>query len=161
MSQFSLWERDLTINVKNFTLNKPEDTVFKVSDYRGVDYYRWSVFIPDIKKLTENSLSIELNTLNCKYNIKINVNPNAYIRDLTLSHKYNDKLTCKLDIEPKSYESNIIVSTKETPVIKDISLNDLAVWHYIWVFVFWLFMVIAFWIRDMDKKWTLINKNNK
>jgi len=158
---FNLWERDLTINVKNFTLEKPENTVFKVKDHKWVDYYRWTYFLPDIKKLNNESVEVSFNTLHCNYNLSININPNNYQKNIDIAYKYNNKFKCVIDIKPDNIKDSITIQTAHMPATNEISLNDLEVWHYSWLFIFWLFLVIAVMIRHIDKKWLLLNNRWK
>ena len=158
---FNLWERDLNINVKNFTLENPENTLFKVIDHKWEDLYRWSYFLQDIKKLKDESLDLSFSTLHCNYKIKLNVNPNNYQKNIDISYKYTNSFKCALDVKPESARSTMEISQSNIAPSYNISLNDLALWHYVWAFIFWLFLVIALMIRRMDKKWLLLQNRFK
>jgi len=161
MPWFNLWERDLTINVKNFTLEKPENTVFKTSDATWDNYYRWTYFIPDIKKLNDQPIKLWFSSLHCKYNLNVKINPNNYQKNIDISYKYSNNFKCLIDIKPDNMKQFVEVQSQQITPNYVISLNDLEVWHYMTAFVFWLFLVVAIWIKYIDKKALLIHNRHK
>ncbi len=155
---FNLWERSLTINVKNLWLKHPENTIFHVKDYKWEDVYKWTYFLSDIKSLDKWELDLSFNNMHCKYNIKLNINPNMYQKNIDITFKQNTKLQCNLDIKPENIKNTMTISTKNIDkTVYDISLNDLSFRHYLWIFLFWLFVIIALMIKYIDKKWLLLN----
>lgn len=160
MASFNLWERDITINVKNFTLEKPEDTVFKVIDYKWEEFYRWSYYLNDIKK-QEQPLTLSFNTMHCDYNLKYKINPNNYQKNINIEYKYNTRFECKIDISPVEAKQYIEVSQKSIKPAHEISLNDLFLFNYFWIFVVGLFLCIAFNIHRINKNKELINTKTK
>lgn len=70
--------------------------------------------------------------MHCKYNIKLNINPNMYQKNIDITFKQNTKLQCNLDIKPENIKNTMTISTKNIDkTVYDISLNDLSFRHYL------------------------------
>lgn len=157
MANFNLWERWMSIHVRNMSNNNPEDTPFQVWN----DVYRWSYYIDDIKDIEDWWINILFQNLHCTFNALASITPNNYEKNITFRYKYDEWLNCELEIEPKNMEEYIKVSIQKNDPVHDISLNDLYIWHYLTIFIFWLMFTIWMGIKYIDKKWLLISKKNR
>lgn len=159
---FNLWERSLTINVKNLWLQHTENTVFTVKDYKWTEQYKWTYFVPDIKTLEKWELKLNFHNLHCAYNLDLKVNPNNFHKNIDIKYMQDSTLQCKIDVKPESVKETMQINVKniDDTLIK-ISLNDLSFRHFLWIFVFWVFLTITLMIRRMDKKWLLLNNRDK
>lgn len=160
---FNLGERTLTINVKNKNIQKPENTVFSVKDYKGTDLYKGTYFIPDIRKIdSKESIDLNFNNLHCNYYVSLKINPNNYAKNIDISYWIGTNLKCLIKITPESVKKEMKISVKQqSQVIQNISLNDLWFQHYWWIFILWLFLIIWIGINYINKKWLLLNTKNK
>jgi len=160
---FNLGERTLTINVKNKNIPKPENTVFDVRDYKWNDVYKWTYFIPDIRKIdSKDSINLHFNNLHCDYYVSLKVNPNNYTKNIDINYGIGTNLKCLIKVTPESVKKEMKITVKQkSNVIQDISLNDLWYQHYIWIFILGLFLMIWIGINYINKKWLLLNNKNK
>lgn len=169
---FNLWERDLTIHVRNMNNENPENTPFRVlnnntiinswnTDKKKWEIYRGEYTVNDITKVDNWEVNLTFWNLHCDVNMILSINTNNYYdKNLFIRYEYdNNNLSCKVEVEPKSFERSFKTSIvqKEKPIIT-ISLNDIYVWHYLSAFIFWLFLIIYLFIKYIDKKWYLISK---
>lgn len=155
-NNFSLWEREMTIQVRNMSNEEPENTPFLVND----NMYSWTYLIPDISKIDKEKIDLKFWNLHCDYNMELTVNPNNYKKLLTIRYHLDKNLNCKYEVEPKNFENYIKVSVKKDIPFYNISLNDLYSWHFILMFLFGLLFTIYIGIKIIDKKWILINKKD-
>lgn len=154
---FTLWERDVSILVKNASTERQENTVFKVND----THYRWIYVIQDFLSVGKDGINLEFGNMKCNYKANVKIDPAVYIKNVIISYGYNNRWDCIHKVSPE--EMQRLVSITTTQVVKTeqtIQLNDLSILHIISYAAFWVFVAIALWIIYIKKKKVLIyNKN--
>lgn len=155
---FTLWERDVSIIVKNASNAQPENTVFKVWE----QYFKGSYLIQDFLNTPKDGINVEFSNLKCKYVANVKIDPTVYIKNVVISYWYNSRWDCIHKVEPEEMIRLVSVSTSEKqPLNYTIQLNDLSILHFIAYWFLWLFIAIYLWIMYIKKKKVLIyNKNN-
>lgn len=150
---FTLWERDITILVKNGSRKDPENTVFKLNE----TYHKWIYLIRDFLEVWNKWLSLDFSNLHCNYNANIKIDPNIYSKYITLTYGYNGNGDCIYKVVPEEYAKLTTVTvTPRTEMMETIKLNDLSFINYIWYFIFGVFLLVFMWIHYIEKKKILI-----
>lgn len=155
-NNFNLGERSINIVVKNGSRQDPENTIFKLND----TYHRWTYFIRDFLDIWKDWIDLQFNNLHCNYNVNIKINPDIYIKYISIIYWYNQNWECIYKVTPKEYARLTTVKIEEKfPLLEYIKLNDLSILNYISFFVFWLFLMIYLWIIYIEKHRILVYNN--
>jgi len=153
MPGFNLWERDITILIKNGSRSDPENTTFKLND----TYHRGVYLVRDFLEVGKDWLNMSFSNMHCNYTANIKVDPSIYTKYITITYWYNPNGNCIYKVIPEEYAKLTTVKVEETnSIMETIKLNDLSIINYISFFVFWLFLAVYLWIKYIEKKKILV-----